>query len=139
MSARSGGFACDSSVIIGALVDWNPRQADFLQVVDGKSVMLPEHVYLEVYSALTRMPRPHRISGRDAAAAISGLRPTMLHLPQDKRGALVRDLATARVTGGAAYDGLVGITAQHHGLTLLTADRRARSTYEALGVRYQLV
>ena len=36
------------------------------------------------------------------------------------------------IAGGAAYDGLIAVTARHYGYTLLTADRRAAPTYAAL-------
>jgi len=37
------------------------------------------------------------------------------------------------------YDGLIGACARHHGLTLVTDDRRAEETYRALAVQYCLV
>lgn len=40
----------------------------------------------------------------------------------------------AGLRGGALYDALIAATAAHHGLRLLSADRRARPTYGALGV-----
>jgi hypothetical protein len=43
-------------------------------------------------------------------------------------------------TGGAVYNGLVGVTAAaHHGHRLLTRDRRAHTTYDVLGVASVLV
>ena len=50
-----------------------------------------------------------------------------------------RAAARQRIGGGAAYDALVAATAKHHGLALVTADRRARRTYEAMGVQIQLL
>ncbi|RHW25996.1 hypothetical protein D0Z08_16850 [Nocardioides immobilis] len=43
------------------------------------------------------------------------------------------------IGGGAVYDALVAATAAEHGMVLLSRDRRARSTYDAIGVRYQIV
>jgi predicted nucleic acid-binding protein len=48
-------------------------------------------------------------------------------------------LVAHNVTGGAAYDALVGLTAKVAGATLLTRDRRAVRTYELLDVDYELV
>ena len=42
---------------------------------------------------------------------------------------LIGYLAAQNVTGGAAYDALVGSTAKAAGATLLTRDRRAVKTY----------
>jgi toxin FitB len=52
---------------------------------------------------------------------------------------LVRELAERGIWGGAAYDGLIGATAKSAGATLYTCDRRARLTYEQLGVDVRFV
>ena len=39
------------------------------------------------------------------------------------------------VSGGAAYDALVGATVAHCGAELLTCDRRAATIYDSYGVR----
>ena len=44
-----------------------------------------------------------------------------------------------QLTGGAAYDGVLALTAAAHRAELLTRDRRAATTHEALGVRYRLL
>jgi len=43
------------------------------------------------------------------------------------------------VVGGAVYDGVVGLAAKHHRLTLATRDQRATATNLALGVDVLLV
>jgi predicted nucleic acid-binding protein len=58
--------------------------------------------------------------------------------PQAHAGLLSR-LVDAQVSGGAAYDALIGLTAAAHDATLLTRDRRAVRIYAALGVRFELV
>jgi predicted nucleic acid-binding protein len=45
----------------------------------------------------------------------------------------------ANAIGGAVYDALVGAAAREHGLQLLSADSRAKSTYGALVVQLILV
>lgn len=60
-----------------------------------------------------------------------------LDTPPERRLALLETLAAADVRGGAAYDGLVGLTAAAHGCLLLTRDRRAATTYDQLGVSWQ--
>ena len=52
---------------------------------------------------------------------------------------LIDDLAAHNIAGGAAYDALVGSTANAAGATLLTRDRRAVRTYELMQVTYELV
>jgi predicted nucleic acid-binding protein len=44
------------------------------------------------------------------------------------------ELAPLRITGGAVYDALVAAVAREQGLPLLSADDRARPTYEAMGI-----
>lgn len=43
------------------------------------------------------------------------------------------------ISGGATYDGLIGITAAVSDATLVTLDRRALATYERVGVDVELV
>lgn len=52
---------------------------------------------------------------------------------------LINHLAAHNVTGGAAYDALVGATAKATRATLLTRDRRAIGIYELLRVEYELI
>lgn len=52
---------------------------------------------------------------------------------------LIEDLAGKRISGGAAHDALIGATAEEHDHTLMTADRRAAATYEAIGARSEFV
>lgn len=45
----------------------------------------------------------------------------------------------AGLAGGAVYDALVAATAKRASARLLTRDRRAVATYEAVGVDYELL
>lgn len=124
--------APDTSVVVPALLAWHDdhRVADDALAED---VVLLAHVELEAYATLTRLPPPARLEPEVVAQALArrfpGPRPA---LPASARGRLVVELAEAGIAGGAAYDGLIALTARHHGYTLLTADRRAAPTYAAL-------
>ena len=138
MSASEAGQACDTSVLLPALVSWHPDHRvarRSLAAVDA----LPAHVLLETYSVLTRLPAPHRIAPQDAGALLDLLALETLTLPASRHRALVPVLADQGIRGGAVYDALVGATVQHHRRVLLTRDRRARATYDAIGVRYSLL
>lgn len=50
-----------------------------------------------------------------------------------------RELARRGISGGATYDGLVALSAREHAAVLFTWDARARSTYEALGVKAEVL
>jgi toxin FitB len=52
---------------------------------------------------------------------------------------LHRTLSRLKISGGAVYDGLVGLTAREHGLRLVTRDARAVSTYALIGVETQII
>ncbi|MCP9489769.1 MAG: hypothetical protein MSC31_07820 [Solirubrobacteraceae bacterium MAG38_C4-C5] len=45
----------------------------------------------------------------------------------------------AGVRGDALYDALVGATAAEHDALVLSADRRAAPTYEAVGARFTIL
>ncbi len=130
--------ACDSSLLIPALIaqhrDHRAAQASMAAVT-----AVPGHVLLETYSVLTRLAPPLRITPRDAAAALAKLRTEVIELSPAKRRQLIGDCARRGIGGGAVYDALVAATATEHGLVLLSRDRRARVTYDAIGARYQIV
>jgi predicted nucleic acid-binding protein len=131
--------AADTSVVVAALASWHEGHAAASAAVAG-GVRLPAHCLLEAYSVLTRLPPPHRL-GPQAARDLLGASCTEppLTLDGDAHAALLERLADAGISGGAAYDALIGITAAHHDALLLTRDDRAVRVYAALGVRFELV
>jgi len=130
---------CDTSVVVAALATWHPLHEVAAGALSRQVTALPAHVLVETYSVLTRLPTPHRMSPEDAGQALSALRFEVITLPGNAHGELVTTLARAGVRGGAIYDALVGATARHHGLTLITADRRARPVYELAEVEVSML
>jgi len=53
---------------------------------------------------------------------------------QEGGSALVAVLADRGISGGASYDAVIAIVCQRAGVTLMTLDARARTTYERIGV-----
>jgi predicted nucleic acid-binding protein len=51
----------------------------------------------------------------------------------DQRSCMRKAVAEG-LRGGALYDALIAATAARHGASLISADRRARPTYEAMDV-----
>lgn len=129
---------CDSSLLVPAL---NARHRGHLaaQAAMAAVTAVPGHVLLETYSVLTRLAPPLRVAPQDAAAALAELATDVIDLSPGLRRQLVVDCARQGIGGGAVYDALVAATAAEHGMVLLSRDRRARSTYDAIGVRYQIV
>lgn len=128
---------CDTSVLVAALAHWHPRHAEAKAALEERIEAVPTHVVIECYSVLTRLPAPHRLAADVAGSAVAGIDLPALALPEDAHHRLVATLAAAGLTGGTVYDALVGATARHHDRLLLTLDRRARATYDAVGVRFE--
>ncbi len=127
---------CDTSVLIPAFLPWHEHHEVALDAM-MKIGAVPAHVLVESYSVLTRLPAPHRLSAAVAADLIARVPGEPLVLPPEAYAGTLRTLARAGIRGGAAYDGLVGATAAAHGRRLVTLDRRAIPTYEAVGVRHR--
>ena len=123
---------------VAAFASWHEGHEQANAVL-SRGARLPAHCGLEMYSVLTRLPPPHRVS--DAIArefVLSRFRDPWLTLEQDHYRTLLLELADRRIAGGAAYDGLVGITAARYGLLLVSRDRRASRVYAALGIDFEL-
>jgi toxin FitB len=101
---------------------------------------LPEHVLLETYSVLTRLPGGLAVPPAMAATVLArrfGEAP--LGLRAAARRFLPGTLAEAGVIGAASYDGLVALEAAAHDRTILTLDRRAQATYRRLDVPFEFI
>ncbi|MGL4176952.1 MAG: PIN domain-containing protein [Dermatophilaceae bacterium] len=129
---------CDTSVLVPALAAFHEGHVSARRALRDVEVV-PAHVLVETYSVLTRLPGPHRLAAADARLAVTNLPFRIIALLDDEYSAVIDRLAAAGVGGGAVYDGLVAATAAHHELLLLTRDRRAITTYDALGCRYSMV
>ncbi len=87
---------------------------------------------------LTRLPPPHRISPKIARQWLAqrfGQAPVLV-LPAEGYEEFLDGAVASGIAGGGIYDALVGATVRAAGATLLTFDRRAARTYEAMGVAY---
>jgi predicted nucleic acid-binding protein len=124
----------DSSVVIAAFASWHQHhEAAARALRDVRDLV--GHVALETYSVLTRLPEPLRaepaLVARYLREDFSGER---LLLAEPEQRALIGRLADLSISGGAVYDALVAVTAEHHGHRLISCDRRAAMTYERLGI-----
>lgn len=133
-------IAADTSVLVAAFASWHDGHESAARVLAGDRVRVPAHCALECYSVLTRLPPPHRVSAtiaRDFVASRS--REPLLTLGPTEHLDLLDLLVAHGITGGASYDGLVGLTAARHGARLFSRDRRAARVYDALDVDFELV
>jgi len=129
----------DTSVVVAGFASWHEGHAGALAAL-AEGPRLPAHVALEAYSVLTRLPPPHRATAGIVLSFIERRFPdALLTLPASAHRRMLKDAAEAGITGGALYDALVAATARHAGGTLLTRDRRATRTYEAIGADFRLI
>lgn len=125
----------DSSVVIAALAPWHVAHSRAREALQDVDVRLVAHVALETISVLSRMPEGRRIAADIVLQAILTRFPSpwMALEAERVRPALQRAVAHG-LRGGALYDALIAATAAEHEARLVSADRRARDVYDALGV-----
>lgn len=131
--------AVDASVAVPLLVSSHTAHPIVSAWAVGRALVLSGHALVETYSVLTRLPGDARVAPHDAATLIDEAFADAVVLDEATSGEIHRELAALGIAGGAVYDGLVGAAAGRRGLTLATRDARARGTYEAVGVRVELV
>ncbi|MEX2530524.1 MAG: PIN domain-containing protein [Gemmatimonadota bacterium] len=129
----------DTSVVVAGFASWHEGHAGAYAAL-AEVPRLPAHVALESYSVLTRLPPPHRTTAEIVVSFLERRFPdTLLTLPAAAHRRMLNDAAKAGIAGGALYDALVAATARHAGGTLLTRDRRATRTYQAMGIDFRLM
>ncbi|WP_304106549.1 PIN domain-containing protein [Mycolicibacterium bacteremicum] len=132
-------MAVDTSVAVPLLVASHTAHASVAAWAKGRILGLSGHALVETYSVLTRLPGDARVLPLDAVALIDDSFATQLQLGARAARAAHRECARRGIAGGATYDGLVAIAAREHNAVLATRDARARATYEALGVRTEVL
>jgi predicted nucleic acid-binding protein len=129
-------IAPDSSVLIPALASTYAGHERCRTALAGRSPRLISHVAFETTSVLSRMPEGLRMTPVTVRDALDrDFSDSWLALDADGQRACLRRAVDAGLRGGALYDALIAATAREHGATLLSADRRAREAYEAIGAQ----
>ena len=124
----------DTSVAVAIVLADHEAHRETLGAVAGTRLGLSGHAAFETYSVLTRLGPGARRSPATVQAIIERDFPETRYLSTEQTGVILRELADAGITGGSVYDALVGAAARAAGLPLLSRARRARPTYERLGV-----
>lgn len=133
-------IAPDTSIVIAALAPWHEAHARSRKALRGEQLGLVAHVAFETTSALSRMPHGQRIAARVVLEALDRAFPqSWLALQGDDTHDALTRAVEAGIRGGALYDALVASTAAAHDALLLSADRRAMPTYEAVGARFTVL
>lgn len=128
-------LALDTSVAVPLLVQTHQHHAAIVSWWAGRDVALSGHALAETYSVLTRLPGDVRLAPPDAARLMKERFVAPLLLGQGTAARIPETLGRLGIAGGAVYDALVAMAAAEHGATLATRDRRAKATYEIVGVR----
>ena len=132
-------MTADTSAVVAALSAWHEQHEEAARALADVRA-LPAHVVVEAYAVLTRLPAGLAVAPNAAAGVLRRRfdeRP--LRLGAADRVRLVERLAESGVSGGASYDGLVGLEAGAHRQVLLTLDERAVATYRRLGVEFDVI
>lgn len=138
-SRDSVRYAVDTSVAVAALDSGHTAHQACVDVVRRLRPSLAGHAAAETYAVLTRMPGPLAVDAPTARDIIERVFPEVSWLDPSHATALLHRLGTVGIVGGAVYDALVAEAARTAERVLLTRDRRARSTYDLIGVRHQVV
>jgi predicted nucleic acid-binding protein len=126
--------------VIASLAPWHEAHKPARAALLTGDTRLPAHVAFETTSALSRMPEGHRIAPAVVLEALElGFPQPWLTLEAAAQRDALQRAVKAGVRGGALYDALIAATASKHGATLLSADRRARGVYQAMGVEATLI
>lgn len=126
-------------MVVAAFASWHEKHEVARRALDG-GLRLIEHCALETYSVLTRLPPPHRTSGKVVRDFLTARFPKpYLRLSTQAYKDFVLGLPDLEIAGGAAYDALVAATSAACGADLVTCDRRALPIYERYGLRTQLL
>ncbi len=131
-------IAADTSVLVAAFASWHESHATAQEALRG--ARLVAHSVVETYSVLTRLPPPHRVVPGLAADFLRRVATDApLTLPAEDVAGLPHLLSGRGISGGAAYDALIAVTAQRHGAELVSLDARAAATYRAVGAAHRLL
>ena len=129
----------DTSVAVPLLLNSHPCHKMVASWAQGRVLGLSGHALAETYSVLTRLAGDARVEPGDAVALIDGRFQASAVLSAGGAATAHQALARAGVWGGATYDGLVALAALEHDVTLVTRDTRALATYDALGVKVEVL
>lgn len=132
-------ITCDTSVIVAAFARWH-QDHPLAAVALGRVDALIDHVVVESYSVLTRLPPARRVPPPLVSAFLDHHFPAAVpRLGYPGSDAVLGSALPAGISGGAVYDLVVALTAARADATLLSLDRRATSTYETAGIRFELL
>jgi predicted nucleic acid-binding protein len=102
----------DTSVLFPVFLADHPHHSDSLRLYKRctpEVAFCASHSLAEVYSTLTRIPPPHRVSPDQAVEFLDSIRSrfSLISLDGDVYLAAIRDAALNQIIGGTIYDVLI--------------------------------
>lgn len=124
-------------MIVAGFASWHERHTTALNAL-ARRPRLVAHAAVEAYSVLTRLPPPHRAQPDIVHMFLTErFKEPFLLISEPGYQELLATVASGRILGGQMYDALIAFTAAEHEASLMSLDRRAVITYEAVGVRVE--
>lgn len=127
--------AVDTSVAVPLVIQAHSDHAAVTRWWNHQDVALSGHALAETYSVITRLPGGLRLPTAEAALLLRDRFLPPLLMSDVELCKLPDTLNLLGIGGGAVYDALVALAAKEHDVSLATRDARARTTYEAVGVK----
>lgn len=137
--ATSADLLLDTSAAVPFVVSDHEAHRGTFEALRGKRLGMAGHAAFETYSVLTRLPGPRRLSPRGATLLLQRSFPHSVHLGAARAAKAIAGFAELGIGGGSVYDALVAAAAVEHRQQLVTRDRRALTTYTALGAEVLLL
>lgn len=132
-------ITCDTSVVVAAFGRWHADHQSAQDALAAATVLI-DHVGIESFSVLTRLPPPRRAPAELVRRFLDHhFPPGSPRLANPSSQQILRLAQERQVTGGAVYDLLIAVVAASSAATLLTLDKRAATTYRAAGSTYTLL
>lgn len=101
----------DTSALVPVFLDDHQHHERSLKafVAAAKNDACAAHSLAEVYSTMTRLPGPHRLSGEQVLLFLENIseRLSLVTLTGKEYYAAIKESAEAGITGGAIYDALI--------------------------------
>ena len=129
----------DTSVAVALVLADHEAHDSTIRQLSGRVLGLAGHAWFETMSVVTRLPPPARRRPIQVAQLLAYNFPASRFLDSRGQRRLAIRMAELQIGGGAVYDALVAAVAEHHDMVLVSRDRRAVSTYRALGVHLELL
>jgi predicted nucleic acid-binding protein len=129
----------DTSVLVAAFASWHADHKVAVKEL-AKKPRVVAHAMIETFSVLTRLPEPQRATPQLVVEFFDrNFSTDPLTLEPSQWRSVPGRLAELGISGGAAYDAVIALSAAAHSATLVSLDRRAEPTYRRCGAAFEMI